>query len=80
LSSVKNHDCTAYSPIFEVFKGDRIVVYIVEHWHQMAEPRSKLEIIERRFFALNALPNDIDQGARRRLAEVLEGRTISPEW
>jgi ADP-ribose pyrophosphatase YjhB (NUDIX family) len=62
------------------FKGDRIVVYIVEHWRQITEPRSKLEILEERFFAINSLPSDLTDGARRRIAEVFESCAISAEW
>jgi ADP-ribose pyrophosphatase YjhB (NUDIX family) len=62
------------------FKGDRIVVYIVENWRQITEPRSKLEILEQRFFSINSLPSDLTDGARRRIAEVFESCAISAEW
>jgi 8-oxo-dGTP pyrophosphatase MutT (NUDIX family) len=65
---------------FRNFEGDHIVVYIVEHWHQISEPSSKLEILERRFFPINSLPGDLKGGARRRLAEVFESQPISSEW
>jgi ADP-ribose pyrophosphatase YjhB (NUDIX family) len=65
---------------FREFRGDRIVVYIVEHWRQIAEPRSKLEILEQRFFSINSLPSGLTHGARRRIAEAFESRAISSEW
>jgi len=65
---------------FREFKGDRIVVYIVDHSHPTSEPRFKLEILEQRFFSINLLPHDLNDGARRRLAEVFENRTITSEW
>jgi 8-oxo-dGTP pyrophosphatase MutT (NUDIX family) len=65
---------------FQEFKGDRIVVYAVEQWQSVGEPRSKLEIVERRFFPIDLLPSDLTGGTRRRLAEVFEGRAISSEW
>ena len=65
---------------FREFKGDRIVVYIVEHWQAMTAPRSKLEIVEQKFFSINSLPSDLNNGARRRLAEVFENNAISSEW
>ena len=65
---------------FREFKGDRIAIYIVEHWHQMTEPRSKLEILEQRFFSINSLPSGLTDGARRRIAEVFESRAISSAW
>jgi 8-oxo-dGTP pyrophosphatase MutT (NUDIX family) len=65
---------------FPEFKGDRIVVYIIEDWQPMGEPSSKLEIIEQRFFSINFLPTNLNGGARRRLSEVFESRKISSEW
>jgi 8-oxo-dGTP pyrophosphatase MutT (NUDIX family) len=65
---------------FQQFKGDHIVMYIVEHWRQIGERRAKLEIVEQRFFPINSLPSDLEGGARRRLAEQFEGRAMSSEW
>jgi 8-oxo-dGTP pyrophosphatase MutT (NUDIX family) len=65
---------------FREFTGDRIVVYVVEHWRQITEPRSKLEILEQRFFSINSLPSGLHDGARRRIAEAFGSRAISPEW
>ena len=65
---------------FREFKGDHIVVYIVEHWRPLAEPSSKLEILEQRFFPIDLLPSNLRSGARRRLGEVFEGRAMSSEW
>jgi 8-oxo-dGTP pyrophosphatase MutT (NUDIX family) len=65
---------------FREFKGDRIVVYVVEHWCSTTKPRSNLEIVEQRFFSINLLPSDLNDGARRRLAEVFESCRTSSEW
>ena len=65
---------------FREFKGDRIVVYVVEHWRRMTEPRSKLEILEQRFFSTNSLPSGLTDGTRRRIVEAFENRAISSEW
>jgi hypothetical protein len=65
---------------FRVFKGDHIVVYIVEHWHPVGERSATLEIVEQKFFAIGSLPSDFVGGARRRLAEVFENRPLSPDW
>lgn len=56
---------------FRVFKGDHIVVYTVEHWRQVGQPRSKLEIVEQKFFPINSLPGDLVGGARRLLPKSL---------
>ena len=65
---------------FRAFKGDHIVLYIVEHWHQKTEPRPNLEIVEQRFFSINSLPSDLVNGARRHVAEVFESHPISSDW
>jgi 8-oxo-dGTP pyrophosphatase MutT (NUDIX family) len=64
---------------FDAFPGDHIVLFVVEDWTQTPAPAS-LEIVERRFFALDALPEGIDRGTRRRLQEVLAGDEPSPAW
>ena len=65
---------------FREFKGDRIVVYVVEDWQPVAKPGSKLEIVEQGFFSIDSLPGNVNDGAQRRLGEVFESRRISSEW
>jgi 8-oxo-dGTP pyrophosphatase MutT (NUDIX family) len=65
---------------FRDFNGDRIVAYVIENWQPIAEPSFKLEIAEQRFFPINSLPSDLNDGARRRLAELFESRALSSEW
>jgi ADP-ribose pyrophosphatase YjhB (NUDIX family) len=65
---------------FREFKGDHIVVYVVEQWRPIGERSAKLEIVEQKFFPINSLPSDLKGGARRRLAEVFGGRAMSSEW
>jgi ADP-ribose pyrophosphatase YjhB (NUDIX family) len=60
--------------------GDHIAVYIVDNWRQYRKPKTGLEIIDRRFFALTSLPQNIIPGARRRLAEVFQNAPLSHEW
>ena len=38
----------------------------------LAEPRSKFEIVEQRFFAINLLPSGLNDGARRALPKHLK--------
>jgi 8-oxo-dGTP pyrophosphatase MutT (NUDIX family) len=59
---------------------DHIAVYIVRDFHQTAPHRPDREILEARFFALDALPEDTTQATRRRLAEALQGLPLSPDW
>ncbi len=66
---------------FDVFPGDHIALFVVRAWTQPSIPLPTAEISEQRFFALDALPRDIARGARRRIAEVLEGVTPrSAQW
>ena len=62
------------------FPGDHICVFIVRSWRRDDEAPQSLEISERRFFALGELPEDTAKGARRRLAEVFEGRPLDMVW
>ncbi len=61
------------------FPNDHIALYRVADWRP-CPPRQNNEIAERGFFALDALPEGVTAGTRRRLAEVFEGAEISPTW
>lgn len=65
---------------FAIFPGDHVAVYIVRDWSQPSPPGPSREIAEHRFFTLDELPSDLAAGARRRLAEVFEGRASSDRW
>jgi ADP-ribose pyrophosphatase YjhB (NUDIX family) len=65
---------------FETSKGDHIAVYVVREWEQAREPRSNLEIIEQQFFKLEFLPTGLNEGARRRVSEVVHQRPVSEAW
>jgi 8-oxo-dGTP diphosphatase len=64
--------------------GDRIsnyvAVFVCTPLSDSQPPRS-LEIAEARFFSLDCLPNDVDGGTRRRVAEYLaDERGITRMW
>ncbi len=61
------------------FRHDHIALYRAETWRP-CEPRDNGEIAERGFFALDALPEGVTPGTRRRLAEALEGAPPSDIW
>ncbi len=64
-----------------VSQRDHVAVFVCRQWHATERPRaSRIEIAEARFFALDALPESLDRGTRRRLAEILEGVERSAEW
>src|SRR5262249_18804493 len=62
-----------------LFRNDHVLVYRFPTWRPGAHA-SVGEIPGRRFFALNALPDEVTAGTRRRLAEVFEGAPLSAEW
>lgn len=61
------------------FRNDHVIVYRFSSWKPCA-PSSTGEILERGFFAMDALPEDVTRGSRRRLAEAFEGVAIDHLW
>jgi ADP-ribose pyrophosphatase YjhB (NUDIX family) len=61
------------------FPGDQVLLYRVGAWRP-ATATSRGEILEVGFFALDALPDGVTRGTRRRLAEVFEGAAPDPHW
>jgi 8-oxo-dGTP pyrophosphatase MutT (NUDIX family) len=65
---------------FDTFPGDHIVLFVVGDWTRRAGPSLNLEIAEQGFFALNALPEAISRGTKRRLDEVFAGAECAESW
>jgi 8-oxo-dGTP pyrophosphatase MutT (NUDIX family) len=63
-----------------VSRRDHVAVYIVRNFRVLGERAPDREILAARFFALDALPEDTTRATRARLAEILEGRELSPLW
>ena len=61
------------------FPNDHIAVYRFDEW-KPCKPAEDGEIAERAFFALDALPDGVSRGTRRRLAEAFGGAEIAAEW
>jgi ADP-ribose pyrophosphatase YjhB (NUDIX family) len=59
---------------------DHVAVFVVRVFRQDPVARANREIVERGFFALDALPAETTPGTRRRLAEVLEGAPVAVKW
>ncbi|MDQ0315525.1 NUDIX domain-containing protein [Amorphus orientalis] len=60
---------------------DHVALYVARSVRQPAPPRvPNSEILEARFFALDALPDETTPATRRRLAEVLKGAPVSEHW
>jgi ADP-ribose pyrophosphatase YjhB (NUDIX family) len=63
-----------------VSRRDHVAVYVVRRFRVTGERAPDREIVAARFFPLDALPPDTTRGTRSRLAEVLEGAPVSPQW
>ncbi|QQP90735.1 NUDIX domain-containing protein [Skermanella sp. TT6] len=59
--------------------SDHVSVFVVDEWRGTPEVDG-LEIVECRFFALDALPRDTTPATRRRLAELAGGGEPSDLW
>ncbi len=60
---------------------DHVALYVCRDWTQPAPPKvPNLEIIACGFYAPDALPEDVTEGTRRRLAEIAAGRAAAAEW
>jgi len=59
---------------------DHVAVYVVRSFEQKAPPRPNSEIIAHGFFAVQDLPTDTSSATRRRIAEVVIGRSASETW
>ena len=53
-----------------IFPGDHVAIYIVRQWRQTRTVIPNAEIAETGFFALDALPETVTPGTRRRLDEM----------
>jgi ADP-ribose pyrophosphatase YjhB (NUDIX family) len=69
--------------VYDAFRGELvnyIMVFVCSPQGPLNPPES-IEIAEARYFPLTALPNGIDDGSKRRVAEYLAGeRGVSALW
>jgi ADP-ribose pyrophosphatase YjhB (NUDIX family) len=59
---------------------DHVAVYVARQFRVTGERQPDGEILAARFFALDALPEETTRATRARLAEILDGRPLSPTW
>jgi ADP-ribose pyrophosphatase YjhB (NUDIX family) len=62
------------------FRGDHVAVFRIDHWRRLDQTPDPREILNVRFFAPDALPEETTAGTRRRLAEALKGADSDPMW
>ena len=63
-----------------IFPGDHIALYLVRDWMRNGDYRQQNEIAETGMFSVDSLPEPLDPGTRRRLAEIADGVPITPQW
>lgn len=59
---------------------DHVLFYVVTDFSVVAPKKPDREIAEAGFFPVDRLPEDTTPATRRRVAEVLDGRQVSPYW
>jgi 8-oxo-dGTP pyrophosphatase MutT (NUDIX family) len=59
---------------------DHVAVYVVRSFRCTGPRQADREILEARFFPLDALPDGITAATRRRIAEALDGAPLCPHW
>lgn len=62
------------------FRGDHVAVFRIDHWRALEHRPDPREIRDTGFFALDALPEGVTTGTRRRLAEAFNGVDSDPMW
>jgi 8-oxo-dGTP pyrophosphatase MutT (NUDIX family) len=63
-----------------ISRRDHVALFVVRDFVQDGPPVPDHEIIAHGFFAPDELPGDTGRAARARIAEVLEGVTVSELW
>jgi len=64
-----------------VHRRDHVALFVCRDWHQPAPPHlPTAEIVDCWLFAVNDLPPDTTPGTLTRLAEILSGNPIAPDW
>jgi 8-oxo-dGTP pyrophosphatase MutT (NUDIX family) len=61
-------------------KRDHVTVFLVRDFQQTAPKSRDYEIVETGFFPVSDLPKGITAGSAARIAEIVEGKDISPYW
>ena len=63
-----------------VSRRDHVLVYVARQFRILGPRRPDWEIVESGFFDIGALPGNATRSTRSRVAEVVQGRSLSPYW
>ena len=61
-------------------RRDHVAIYLITQFAQTAPRKPDLEIADARFFPLDALPEGMTEGTRRRLGEIFSDLEVSADW
>lgn len=61
-------------------RRDHVAVYVVRRFRLLGDRAPDREILEARFFAPDALPEEATRGTRARLDEILDSRAPAGHW
>jgi ADP-ribose pyrophosphatase YjhB (NUDIX family) len=59
---------------------DHVLVYVIRDFTWAGAHKPNREIAECAFFALDALPENLSGGVKRRLGEILDGAPVAKTW
>ncbi|MFO1185172.1 MAG: NUDIX domain-containing protein [Bauldia sp.] len=61
-------------------RRDHVALFLCREWTRLPNPRPSVEIAEGGFFSRRELPDGVTDATVRRLAEILDGRSLTEEW
>jgi 8-oxo-dGTP pyrophosphatase MutT (NUDIX family) len=74
------------APLFGIYlnrsvsRRDHVALFVCRFWTRVSEPAANYEIAESGFFPLDDLPEETTPGTRRRISEIVDGRSPATEW
>lgn len=69
-----------YHNVSSLTNRDHVAFYICREFEKVSEMRPNIEIAGASWFDRHALPDDVTDGTRRRLAEIFDGVEPSATW
>ena len=69
-----------YHNVHEATNRDHLAFFVCREFDAPKAFRPNAEIAEIGWFARGALPDDIEPGVARRVAEIFDGAPIAPRW
>lgn len=86
LAEEGNIEMTGPAELFGIYfnghvsRRDHVALFVVRDFHQPAHPEPNREIVDCGFFSVAGLPQDTTAGTRARIAEAMQGRSVTETW